>query len=174
MGKTIFQKKPLLGKEVSGLLKNESIKNVAAIMLVLEKYFTERIYGKTKDIHEFTPVCSLSILPMAKEMEKDFMLTIEGGSISNKDGNIMANKNSELASLFFKSFLGEGLIISFESYLTFYNQHANPAADGKKMLNKRQSNSISFTLRYRSESEPIIEKLSRTKVWLWCTKIKTT
>ena len=174
MGKTIFQKNPLLGKEVSGFLRNESIKNVAAIILVLEKYFTERIYGKTKDIHEFTPVCSLCILPVVKKGKVSFMLTIENGAMLAKGEIIKTDKNEKLADLFFKAFIGEGVTISFESYLTFYNQNANPNAHDKVMLNKRQSTFISFTLRYRSEGESIIHDLTRTKFRWWCTYKKTT
>ncbi len=177
MGKTIFQKDPLLGKDVSRFLKNESIRNVAKIMAVLEEYFTKKIYSKTNlFLHEYSPVCSLCILMnTGKKGEKQFMLSVEGGYLASVEGNyIEGNSNDELSDAFFKAFLDKGVSINFDSHLVFYNKNANPNAADKTMLNSRQSYHISFTLKYKSENESILSDLSRTKYHLWCTSKKTT
>ncbi len=168
MEKNVFSKEPLLGATVVRSLGFSNLKKLNSLFLEVEHYFIDKFYGDFGSVpHDHSPICSLVIFPTLQNNAIRLMLGIENGHLAlkdHKDGYIRGKSNDELSKVFFKGFLAEGISISFDTTISFFDQSNR---EQKSLLRKdRKSFSVSCILRYTAGDQSIIHDLSVTEhVW---------
>lgn len=175
MQKNIFEREPLTGKSVLSKKKQLEVKIMIETFLLLEKYFTPKLY-KTQGVtspflHEFTPVCSLVFLPKNGGKPK-LMASVENGSLSVRSKYLVGQTLKDIANHFFKAFFGEGLDVTFETSIAFFGSNPNPHTSKKVPTNRIQIHKVSFKLQF-SETGSIIKNLCVETSKLQVTSKKT-